>query len=342
MRQSTFIEMKVAITAEDVARRAGVSQPTVSRAFDPDAPVAPETRARILAVAAQLGYQPNALARGLITRRSNIIGVVMANLAGSYFYPAVLERLTQRLQARGNQTLLFNLPADRPVDDLLPQLLAYQLDGLIIASTTPSAATVARTVAGGTPVVLFNRVAPGPHAHAVSCDAASAAALVANTLVAAGHTRLAVIAGPAATESSRQREAGFTAALQEAGVNLVRAEGPYTYQGGAAAARHLLRDPDRPDAIFCAADIMALGALDVARHELGLDVPGQLSVVGFDDIPPAAWPAYALTTVRQPLDQMVDDAIDLLATGPDSAADEAHGRHITHAGTLIRRRSARL
>jgi DNA-binding LacI/PurR family transcriptional regulator len=224
--------------------------------------------------------------------------------------------LTYQLQALGKQTLLFNLPPDQPVDTILPRVLGYQVDGLIIASTTPSNETAEQCRQYGTPVVLINRQAPASQTYAVCCDSETATRQVADLLLDGNHQRLAYIAGIANTDTNHQRQKGFTEQLQARGyANLQREQGDYTYESGAAAARRLLHQSQPPDAIFCAADIMALGAIDVARYEFGLNVTKQLSIVGFDDIPAAHWPAYNLTTVRQPIEEMVTAVIHLLA-GP--------------------------
>lgn len=300
-------------TSRDVARLAGVSQPTVSRAFDPEARVAPETRRRVLEAAAELGYRPNVIARSLITQRTNIVGVVMANITSSLFYPDVLERLLDRLQAAGKQVLLFNPRPDQPVDDLLPRLLGYRVDGMIIASTTPSREVVEACTTIGTPVVLFNRLPRGPRANAVCCDNVAAGRAVADLIAARGHLRPAYLAGIETTSTNETRERGYTERLAELGFGPpIREVGNYTYESGREAALRLLARDEPPDAIFAAADIMALGALDAARSEMAIRIPDELSIVGFDDIAPAGWPAYGLTTVRQPIDRMIDTALELL------------------------------
>ena len=114
------------VTSVDVAQFASVSQPTMSRGFDPDASVHPNTRAKILAAANELGYQPNIIARGLSTQRTNIIGLVMSNLTNSLFYPGVVDILSERLQSHGKQSLLFKAAPDRPIDEILPHILGYQ------------------------------------------------------------------------------------------------------------------------------------------------------------------------------------------------------------------------
>ena len=314
------MQFKKKATSKDVAKLAGVSQPTVSRAFDPDSPVSSATRAKILASAQELGYQPNAIARTLLTNQSNMVGVVMANVTASLFYPQVLEQLTAVLQTQGKQTLLFNLLPDQPVDDILPQLMGYQVDGLIIASSTPSNEVVNESVRTGTPVVLLNRIAHGSHAHAVCCDNEAAARSVAQLFIEKGYRKIAFVSGIANTETNRLREKGFVDELKANGISLIgNVQGDYTYASGQIAARHLLSQTEKLEAIFCAADIMALGVMDVARTEFGLTIPDGLALFGFDDITPAQWPAYNLSTVRQPIDAMVKTAVSLILNPPEES-----------------------
>ena len=325
------------VTSIEVAQLAGVSQPTVSRAFDPEASVAPETRARVLAAAHKLGYQPNVIARSLSTQRTDIVGLVMANLTNSQFYPVVLDAFTERLQAVGKQTLLFNAAPDRPVDEILPRILGYQVDALVIVSTTPSSEIIDKCTQKGTPVILFNRFAPETSASSICCDNVAGGRRVADLLLDAGHKRIAFLAGIASTATNTMREKGFSDRLQERSYGRpLREQGAYTYESGLAAARRLLALPTPPDAIFCAADIMALGAIDAAR-QAGLSIPDDLSIVGFDDIPVAGWPAYDLTTIRQPIAQMVATAVTLI-----TAAESNTGQTHLLPGELILRGSARL
>lgn len=331
---------KKAPTSIDVAKQAGVSQPTVSRAFDPNTSVAPDTRERVLQAAKKLGYKPNVIARSLSTRRTNIVGLVMANIANSLFYPNVLEQITNRLQMKGKQVLLFSVPLDKPVDDFLPRVLGYQVDGLIITSTTPSNEIADECARNGTPVILFNRFVEGSSANSVCCDNAKGGRLVADALLKAGHQRFGFIGGPPTTSTHMMREAGFLGRLKEHGFENVLCEsGAFTYQSGQDAARRLLAHDTPPDAIFCAADVMALGAMDVARYEFGLKIPEQLSVIGFDDVPIASWPVYNLTTIRQPINRMMDAIIDLIDNQEDGTATS---QYKLHPGELINRGSARL
>jgi DNA-binding LacI/PurR family transcriptional regulator len=326
------------VTSVDVARLANVSQSAVSRTFSPNGAVSAQTRERVLAAARQLGYTPNALARSLITRRTNIVGVVMADMTNP-FYPTVLEELARQLAASGRQLLLLTTPPDREIDDLLPLLLQYQVDAVVIASATISSAMAGVLAGRGTPVVLFNRHVPGAAVSAVLCDNVEGGRLVANLLLDAGHRRLAYIAGKPDTSTNIDREKGFGDRLSERGATpLLREQGAYSYQAGYDAATRLLTRPDRPTAIFCANDIIALGALDAARSACGLRVPEDVSVIGFDDIPAAAWPSYQLTTIRQPVEQMVAIAIDLLGRSLDRPGAEPDV-HLLR-GVLVRRASA--
>ena len=298
-------------TSIDVARRAGVHQSTVSRALGDDPHVAPGTRARVLAAARDLGYTPNALARSLITRRTALVGVVMAGLT-SPFQPYVLEKLVAALGTAGLRPLVFTAPPGQEVDDILPTVLEYRVDALIVTSATLSSARIDACARQGTPVILFNRTLPGSAASVVCCDNAEGGRLAANLLLDTGHRRLAFIAGSVNSSTNRDRERGFAERLAERGAAPPLHEpGTYTYETGYAAGQRLLTRDDPPDAIFCASDIIALGVRDAAR-DAGIGVPDDLAIVGFDDIPMADWPPYDLTTIRQPVDRMVAATLALL------------------------------
>lgn len=327
------------VTSVEVARLAGVSQSTVSRVFSAPASVSHETALRVQEAARTLGYKPNALASGLSTRRTNMIGLVMAEIS-SPFYPYVLEKFTQQLHDLGKQVLLFSTAPGKDVDDVLPDVLRYKVDGLIIANVVLGSALVDECVRIGTPLLLFNRYIRGAHVSAVSCDNLAGGRLVADVLLDAGHSRLAYIAGKLNTSTNMDREQGFTERLHERGyATLLREQANYTYESGFEAAQRLMSLPEPPDAIFCANDIMALGAIDAAR-KMGVSVPEQLSVIGFDDIPAASWGAYELTTVRQPVHVMIDLSVRALLERIESPDLPPITTFVP--GPLIRRGSARL
>lgn len=311
----------------------GVSQSTVSRAFTPGASVAPAVRARVMQMAETVGYRPNVIARSLSTRRSNIVGVVMSNMTNP-FYPEVLTRLSHALQQAGLQTLLFPVPPGQAVDSQLPLLLQYQVDAVVIASARLSSEMARCWTATGRPAVLFNRTVPGAPVASVSCDNVGGGRAVADFLIGAGRRRPAFVGGRTDTSTHRDRRRGFLGRLAELGVALHAeiAGREYSYEAGFAAARALA--PLGADCVFFANDILALGGMDALRSELGFHVPDDIAVVGFDDIPLAAWPAYALTTLAQPLDEMIRATIAILTAAPTAALAQRL------PGTLVRRRSA--
>jgi DNA-binding LacI/PurR family transcriptional regulator len=322
------------ITAEQVAQKIGVSQSTISRSFSNPDSVSPGTREKVLSAARLLGYQPNVIARSLITRRTNIVAIVMANLTDPY-YPQILDTLTQAIQARGRQTLLFIPPEDGTIDDTLSSLLQYQVDAIIIASATVTSEMARICAARQTPVLLFNRYVPGVKIGAVSCDNVASGREVATFLHGTGHARPAYVSGEPGATTNLDRRNGFVDRWRDLGVRtcLELSGGAYTFEAGFEAATAIARRKKRPDCIFFASDIMALGGIH-ALQQSGLRVPDDISVIGFDDVPMASWPSFDLTTVRQPLPEMAAAALDMLALD-GGAASRRSLRLIP--GALIRR-----
>lgn len=300
------------VSQKDVAREAGVSQATVSRVFTDEESVSEGKRKAVEAAAERLGYRPDAIARSLVQDATRMVGLAIMRFTNP-FYARMIRDFTRALQERGYWTLLLNVASPGEMEETLPTALQYQVDGMIVTSATLSSQMANEFARAGTPVVLFNRYALGNNVNAVCCDNVEGARMVADALLDGGHERVAYVTGEVGSSTNRDREEGFTQGLREHGYTLMlREAGHYTYESGAIAARRLLGRDDPPDAIFCANDLMAMGALDVARSEMGLQVPDDLSIIGFDDIPMASWPAYSLTTVRQPIKPMVDATIDVL------------------------------
>lgn len=326
------------VTARELARQLGVSQSSISRAYSQHASISPAMRTRVLEAATELGYQPNFIARSLTTRRSNIVGIVMATMTNP-FYPEMLEQLAKGLQQIGLQTLLFHVPHGQEVDSELPLLLRYQVDAVVIASATISSAMARVWTATGRPAVLINRTVPDAGVTTVSCDNAAGARAVADYLVGRGHRRLAYVSGQPNTSTNVEREDGFRGRLRELGIDLFAdvAGQEYSYAAGYRAALELARL--RPDAVFFANDIMALGGMDAFRHEHGMRVPDDIAIVGFDDIPMASWPSYRLTTVQQPVARMVETTVQFLLEALEEPAVQP-GTHLI-AGTLMERASTR-
>jgi DNA-binding LacI/PurR family transcriptional regulator len=328
------------VTSLEVAALAGVSQSAVSRVFTPGSSVSKKTADKVMAAANQLGYRPNILARAMKSGQSRIIGLVVAYLE-NYFYPEMVERLSVELQKVGYHVLIFLAPVSVDnVDKVVREIMDYQVDGIVLASVSVSSDLAARCQSTGLPVVLFNRAHADRNLSSVTSDNYAGGKALADYLCSLGHERIAYVAGFTGATTQIDREAGFRAGLAEAGQELfARAEGNFDYATAQAAARELFATSRRPDAVFVANDHMAFAVMDVLRFELGLRVPEDVSVVGFDDVPPAAWPAYNLTTYRQRVDVMVAETVAMLLGS--IAAEKPETAHVVLPGELVIRGSSR-
>ena len=300
------------VTSYDVALKAGVSQSAVSRCFKPGASVAPSTRKRILAAANELGYASNAMARGLITRRSNLVAVIISSLTNLY-YPEVLAELNQRLAERDMRVLLFALKNESDIDGVLDQIWRYQVDGAI-AAVRLSAEQLAQFEKRGVALVLYNRTHATIPVASVCCEFAGGEQLLVDGLVGAGRRRFAIIGGPEDSTVGEARVQGALARIAAAGLPPPPiSRGDFSYASGRAAFHALRKEGAvKIDALIAANDVMALGAMDGARVDCGLSVPEDLAVVGFDGVAPATWASYQLTTVRQPVGRMTQAAVAML------------------------------
>lgn len=327
------------VTSGDVARHAKVSQSAVSRAFTPGASISAKMREKILQAAAELGYRPNALARAMISGKSGLIAMLFAYL-DNQFYPLMLEQISRRLQESGYQVLLFMTdPGDQ--DEVVSRILQYQVEGIVMASATLSSELATECARTGIPVVLFNRYVATLPASSVISDNIEGGRLIAKYLVEGGHERIAFMAGAEDSSTNRDREAGFYKGLAERGHTVFeRVVGGYSFERAAKAARQLFGKPDRPDAIFVANDHMAFSVMDVIRHELKLRIPEDVSVIGYDDVPQAAWKAYSLTTVSQAGSQMIEATAKMLLEQIETAA--VRKKAAVFPAELVVRTSARI
>ena len=327
-------------TSYDVARLAGVSQSAVSRVFKSGASASSKMRKRVLAAASEIGYRPNAIARGLITQRSNMVGVVISRMTNLY-YPELLVQLTQVFSERGIRVLLFTLEHESEINVVLEQTLQYQVDGIVTAAIlTP--AQLDMLGAAGIPVVLYNRQVAHGQAAAVRCDQEAGEAWLVRQLIDARHGSFAIISGPEDSTVSMERTTGALRHLSELGIrNVTVVLGDYSYDSGFSGILEIHeRLGELPDAIIAANDAMAIGCIDAARKVLGAEVPESLSVVGFDGIGAAQYAAYQLTTVRQPVTRMTQATVDMLMQRIDDP-ELGHEQRIFQ-GTPVRGRSARL
>ena len=327
------------ITSSEVAKRAGVSQSAVSRVFTPGASASAKTVEKVRRIADEMGYRPNFIAGAMVSGKSRIIGLVVAYLENQ-FYPEALEKLSNALQEKGYHVLIFMAGKDNAsIEHVIEEILDYQVDGIVTASVAMSSTLANRCRAAGVPMVLFNRSQDDTGMSAVTSDNHAGGQKIAQHLLATGHQRIGYIAGWEGASTQRDREAGFRAGLNAAGVALhAREIGNFTMNGATEAARRMFAHSP-PDAVFVANDHMALAVMDTLRFELGLTIPDDVSVIGYDDVPAAAWPAYNLSTVRQPANRMVAETVAILMAQIENKTEAP--RRVEIDGPLVLRRSVR-
>lgn len=308
------------VTARDVAAAAGTSVAAVSRAFAANGAITLCLRDRILSIAADLGYQPP-VTRALSRLTTGTITLVAGDLDNP-FYPMATNALSQAIVARGRRMVLHPVSPGHEVDTVMEQILTFPSDAVIVTSALMSSRIARACRDRRLPVVLFNRVQPDARMTAVTCDNHGGGRMVAQRFLETGRRRIALIGGKKNTSTHLERTRGFVDWLEEAGNGLAASlAGNFDYATSRQAVRTLLTARPAPDAIFCVNDVMALAAIDAAR-ELGLSVPADVAIIGFDDVAMADWAAYRLTTVRQPVVQMAAEALDLVeAQLADPAAD---------------------
>lgn len=297
----------MAVTSHDVARAAGVSQPTVSRALRDDPTIAEATRKRIAEIAASLGYIPSEVGRSLSKRATRRIAVI-ADLDNP-LWPMLVDGLHDEL-IRHNYSMTLLAERGDPLQ-FEHQLLSGWADGVIITSARLTAVLPKKLARRGTPFILVNRTIEGLEADAVVADNVAGSRMAADLLVEAGHTRIGALLGPPDTSTGRDREVGLREQLAAHGMRLTPSRvlhGPFAYSHGREGLPEILKGRYPPTAVFCANDIIAIGALNTA-HALGLKVPDDLALIGFDDLDEASWPVYDLTTIHVPFAEMVRAAV---------------------------------
>lgn len=305
------------VSARDVAELAGVSRSAVSRAFTPGASVAPETREKIMEAATRLGYQVNDLARGLLANRSRIVGLV-ATKPEVGFRAHLTAALAAVLIRRGSVPVLINAGETTEETEAAQRtLFGHRAEAVIVLSGSPPSSFIELARSNGLPLVAIGREAP--EIDLIQTDNAAAARALAVAFVDAGHRHLAFAGSESGTPAIVEREQAFVAEATRLGADVAVARGPDTdYAGGLLAAECLFNGDERPRAVFAVNDLVAFALIDHLKSRLGLRVPEDVAVVGFDDLPEAAWLGYRLTTFRQdPLD-LAERAVALLE---DRAAD---------------------
>jgi LacI family transcriptional regulator len=324
------------ITSFDVARLAGVSQPTVSRALRDSDKVSEQTKARVRQAAAALGYAPNAIGRALALGHSTRIGLVVTDLH-NHFYGHVIPHLHAELSRQGYELVLVTEASETA--PIAEQIVANGLSGVVLTTTAVDSTLPGRLRDRSLPFVYFNRTAPSVESSSVTVDPEPGMTALVEEMVRLGHRHVGAVFGPRSTSTGESRESVLRGLLDEHDLRLRRQDvrhGPFDFDTGFQACLELLDLDEPPTVLVCANDVVALGAMNAAAQR-GVGVPDYLSIVGFDDLPTSSWPLVQLTTVAYDLAEMSRAAGRLvveLVTNP-----EAPFEHVVLSTSLVRRRS---
>lgn len=329
------------VTADDVAARAGVSRWTVARAFKKDGVISEKARAKVMAAATELGYVPDLLAASLASDRSNLVALLVDDFDNPHKL-VMLERLTRILRAAGYGALLVNMLGERDAPDALLAASQRRVDAAVVIGTQfdDSIRLTALGAKRVKKIIIFARAGTGPGTISIGCDDVAAMTEMAQYLATRGYRRPLFLAGPNTQSTRLMRKDTFLRVWAESGAGAlppVVHVGDYSMALSCAAVTETLAAMPlsaRPDVIVCENDALALGAIDALRHRLGIAVPREIAVTGFDDIPLAASAGYDLTTYRQPLTEM---ALALVRLLEGRGEDEAE---VILPGTFIQRGSA--
>lgn len=301
-------------TSRDVARLAGVSQSTVSRVFNSKSGygVKAEVKERVLEAAREIGYRPNLVARGMISGKTNIVGLVVGDSLGP-FYNRIINNFVEKIQEIGKQCLVFKVPRQEQIDAIIERVIQFQVDAVVITASAMTKVMAEAIVNNDIPVVLFNRFIPGVDISTVYVDPVEGSGLVADYIAENGHRNIGYIQFTKETGEEIEKKIGFYSKLRQYGIYQIKEEqSGYDYKEGYEAGLRMLTGENRPSAVFCTSDLIAMGVMDAARCELKLRIPEDLSVVGYDDIEMSCWKSYDLSTVHQPIDELIEKTVNIV------------------------------
>lgn len=323
------------VTSRDVAKLAGVSQPTVSRALRDDPRLSDATKQAVREAAAALGYSPNAIGRALSVGRSTRVGLVLTDLQNQ-FYPHVIAPMHEELSRMGYELVLITESSES--SPVVEHVTANGLCGVVLATTTIDSLLPVRLRDRGIPFVYFNRTAHAVKADAATVDPRAGVHDLVEEIVRLGHRRIGAIFGPRNTSTGEEREAAVRELLEEHDIALLSRNvrhGPFDFETGRTGTLELLQQQKPPSILICSNDVVALGALNAAA-ELGIAVPDDVSVVGFDDLPSSRWALIQLTTVAYDLAEMSREAVRLLVARVEGKLD-GEPRHSTFDSRYVPR-----
>ena len=327
------------VTLKDVAQRAGVSTSAVSRAFTDGASVSDKMRKRVEKAALELGYRPNALASSLTTGRTKLIGLVSNNFHNPIFLE-VFDLFTRGLQERGLRPLIVNLTDERDPENSVRLLQQYSVDGVVVASSTlqPEFAKAFRDAR--LPVVhCFGKNTTSPEVHVVGIDNVEAGRMAARELIKRGYKNIGFMGGPAEATSTQDRFAGFLEVVQNCkGINHSHSfADAYSFDAGRKEMQKLLKSVPQ-EAYFCGDDVLSIGALS-AIEDTALRVPEDIGIIGLNDMEMAGWENINLTTIHQPILQIINSSIELITAMLDEPDRYPEARlfpcRVTERGTLL-------
>jgi DNA-binding LacI/PurR family transcriptional regulator len=329
----------MALSIKDIAKAANVSYSTVSRALSDSPRVKPETKQRIQRIAAEMGYLPSAVARSLVTRRTNTIGVVVTTITDLFFAEVIHAIEETALKYEYNVILANSGGEPEHESEVIRALREKRVDGIILIAASSKGEDLRKEKAIDIPVVIINNIQREHFGYSIGVDNIAGGREATQHLLALGHRRIALVAGPITEWDNVERQSGYEQALRAYGLPIdpeLIVEGDNRPQGGMAAMQQLLALPVCPTAIFCHNDATALGVMRAA-HAAGLRIPQDVSVVGFDDIDLAPFFEPPLTTIAQPKREMGEIAVqmtlDLLA-GQQVKDCMLPGRLIVRESTL--------
>ena len=333
------------ITIKDIARLAGVSVTTVSRAFNNSADIREETRDHILSICRERGYRTNLLARSLVSSKTNTIGLILPGISNPFYASLALQIETFARENSYQVMLCSGKPDDTQIDSLFEYLIAQQVDGILLSSFGDQARDLLMRYQDTVPVVLLGAAAPdasGARLNSVSTDNFAGGRMAAEYLHRLGHRDVVYLGLRRGSSTHAARYAGFMAAAQKLGLQVTTVENAIsssTIETGYRIAREFFSTPFTQTAMFAVSDAVALGAMQVA-DELGIPTPDRLSILSFDNIEYAALPGIRLTTVSQNVSRMARAAVRMLL---DADTDDFYGEstHKIIQPTLVERTSCR-
>lgn len=302
---------RVQVTSHNVAELAGVSRSAVSRTFTPNASVSSKTKEKVILAANKLGYRPNVMARSLITKKTQLIGLVMADW-NNPFYASTLKSYSEKLQKENYQTILATINNNSDIDTSIEFLLQYQVDGIIMLSALPSSDVVDACNQKDTPIVLVGNSSKSINTCTVNIDHNAIGKNLANLAIELGYRRFVLIRGDKNIKSGIQRTKAFSKVLEKEnkGEILANLTGILGHDDGRNTLADIIKI--KPDIIICSSDLTALGIIDGARVDYNLEVPKDIAVIGFGNNPISSWGMNRLTTVQLPYEKLINESIGCL------------------------------